>query len=262
MNNGKREKMRVFYGFPEPGALRQPVVTVGSFDGVHVGHRAILDRMTVLAAERDGASTVVTFDPHPRAVLGGSAVPLLSTLPEKLALLESAGADAVVVVRFTPEFSRISSGEFVARYLVGRLGMDTLLAGYDHRLGRDKEGDYAALLTASRSMGFSLEKMPCLQASGRDVSSTVVRRLVSEGRMDEAALCLGAPYRLQGQSDASGRIGPIDPCKLLPPPGRYPVKVGAQGRAERSELEIAEGRRVRLSAKGGFSKGDLVVEFI
>lgn len=258
----KQEKMRVFYGFPDPGALRRPVVTVGSFDGVHVGHRAILERMGVLAAERGGESTVVTFDPHPRAVLGGGPVPLLSTLPEKLALLESAGADAVVVVRFTPEFSRISSNEFVARYLVGRLGMDTLLAGYDHRMGRNKEGDYAALSEASRSLGFTLEKMPCRQASGHDVSSTVVRRLVSEGRMDEAALRLGAPYRLTGRADASGRIEGIDPCKLLPPPGRYAVTVGSQDGSGRFELEIAPGRRVHLSGEDGFPGSDLVVEFI
>ena len=263
--SGKRNGMRVFYGFPERGTLRCPVVTVGSFDGVHVGHRAILDRMKELAAERDGECAVVTFDPHPRTVLGGAPVPLLSTLPEKLVLLEAAGADAVVVVRFTPEFSRIPSHEFVARYLVGRLGMGTLLAGYDHRLGRDKEGDYAALSEASCRLGFALEKMPCRQAAGRDVSSTVVRRLVSEGRMAEAAIRLGAPYPLAGRTDASGRMAPVDPCKLLPPPGRYPVAVGWGGEpagGRNFELEIASGRRLRLRGGDGLPEGNLVVEFI
>lgn len=263
--SGKQYGMRVFYGFPERGALRRPVVTVGSFDGVHVGHRAILGRMKELAAERGGECAVVTFDPHPRAVLGGEPVPLLSTLPEKLALLESAGADAVVVVRFTPEFSRTASHEFVARFLVGRLGMGTLLAGYDHRLGRDKEGDYAALSEASRTLGFAIEKMPCRQAAGRDVSSTVVRRLVSEGRMAEAALCLGAPYPLYGRADVSGVMAPVSPCKLLPPPGSYPVAVGpvGEGAIRRNvELEIASGRRLRLRGEDGLPEGELVVEFI
>ena len=256
------KKMRVFYGFPDPGTLHRPVVTVGSFDGVHVGHRAILDRIRALAGERNGESVAVTFDPHPRTVLGGDPPPLLSTLPEKLDLLESAGADAVVVVRFTPEFSRLSSQEFIARYLMERLAMDTLLVGYDHRLGRDKEGDYDSLLPMSLRMGFGLERMPCRQVSGHSVSSTLIRRLVGEGRMDEAAVCLGAPYLLKARTDRSGVLSEIPVGKLLPPPGRYPSEIRSPDRIRKAVLEIDTARDVCLREADGLSEGPITVKFI
>lgn len=220
--------MRVFRNFDQTDPIRRPVVTIGSYDGVHLGHRAILDRLGRIAREREGESVVVTFDPHPRAVLG-SPVQLLSTLPEKLRLLESAGMDNVIVVDFTREFSRRSPDDFVRNDLAGRLGLDTLLVGYNHHLGRDKEGDGNFLRTLADELGFSLQVMPQQQVGDHKVSSTVIRQIIAAGEVAAAAGYLGGPYLLEGRIGRRGSLGKAAPDKLLPPPGLYAVRAECPG---------------------------------
>ena len=138
--------MTVHYGFDSLPAFRNPVVTVGSYDGVHGGHRAILQRINELAAKNGGESVVVTFAPHPRIVLGkAEGLKLLNTLEEKITLLEEVGVDHLVVAPFTEEFSRLSSEEYVREYLVKKIGVRTLVVGYNHHFGHNKDGDFRFL---------------------------------------------------------------------------------------------------------------------
>ena len=131
--------MRVFYGFDALPRFREPAVTVGSFDGVHLGHQALLARLCEEARATGGESIVLTFDPHPRITLGRTdGFRQLTTLDEKLALLERLGIDDVIVIPFDRAFSALSGREFIERYLKGRIGTRTLVVGYNHRFGHDR----------------------------------------------------------------------------------------------------------------------------
>ena len=216
--------MQVHYGFDRTTTtILRPIATVGSYDGIHYGHRAILDRLNELARERQGESTVITFDPHPRTVVSDEPVELLTPLPEKLEILESTGIDHTIIVPFTREFSRMSYQDFVRNDLVGRLHIDTLLIGYNHHLGHNRSGGYDELLELSQSFGFDLQIMPQKQLDAQHVSSTVIRRMIQEHQMQEAERLLGRAYRIRGHVDHSGTITGIDPCKLIPPEGHYNV---------------------------------------
>lgn len=219
------DSMRVFHHFEQATGIPRPVVTIGSYDGVHLGHRQILADVRQLAQKREGESVVVTFHPHPRVVLGqGEGLRLLNTLPEKLELLESVGIDNVVVVDFTEEFSALSSQEFVRKYLVECLGVDTLMVGYNHHLGHNKQAGPRQLVELSRQFGFRLEEVSQQSVGGEHVSSTVIRALVERGEMARAAMLLGAPYLIQSTVNEQGQLDvPMEP-KLLPPAGRYPVQ--------------------------------------
>lgn len=255
--------MKVFEGFDRSGEIVRPVATLGSYDGVHAGHREILARLQQTAAQRGGESTVITFHPHPRQVLHpGEPLSLLSTLPEKLDLLASLGVDNVIVVPFTEAFSRISAPDFVRDCLVGRLHVDTLIVGYNHHLGRDKTGDSASLRQLGSELGFRVEEMPRQSVGEEKVSSTVVRRQVSEGRMDQAARYLGAPYALRGTLRGCTVAG-VDPVKLLPAEGSYPVRLETERGVSENVLIVGPGRSLRLQSLPGVAEETPVtVKFI
>ena len=146
--------MRVFRSAEGLPPIKFPVVTVGSYDGVHFGHRALLEQVKTMADEAGGESVVVTFWPHPRRVLpDGGGVKLLNTLDEKLWLLREAGIDDVVVLPFTAEFARMSSDDFVREILVGKIGMKRFVVGYNHRFGSGQQGDFASLQLMQGSSG-------------------------------------------------------------------------------------------------------------
>ena len=141
--------MRIFRGFDEAQGIKNPVVTTGSFDGVHIGHKTILNRLRMLAQKYDGESVLITFDPHPRKVLypetAGKDLKLINSQDEKLELLRGAGLDDVIIVEFTREFSKITSEEFVRDYLCGKLKASVVVVGFNHHFGFNKEGDYKHL---------------------------------------------------------------------------------------------------------------------
>lgn len=201
--------MEVHEGFDRLPDFRRTAVAVGSFDGVHRGHRLLIDRLNVVAHEEwgDGESVVATFDPHPRLVLRGENR-LLSTLPEKLELLAETGVDHVVVVRFTEAFSRIDSETFTRDYLRGRLRAAAVLSGEDHRFGRDRAGS-TELLARDGMRTANVGRF-------ENISSTAVRAAVEAGEMERAAELLGGPYLIRTDL-------PAEPTKLLPPPGEYRV---------------------------------------
>ena len=234
--------MRVIGGadLPElPPSVEATVVTVGTFDGVHCGHRDVLARLIGRASDSGRASVLVTFEPHPLEVLNPDAAPpLLTTRAEKLDLLEPTGLDYVAVVPFTPEFARRSATEFVDDVLIGRFRMAELLVGHDHAFGRGREGDIALLRSLGASRGFAVDVVPPVStATGEAVSSTLVRRAILDRDLDRARALLGRAYSARGRvvaGAARGRllgyptlnIEPDSGRKLLPPDGVYAVRVG------------------------------------
>ncbi len=176
--------IRVYLGFGALPRFVHPVVTVGSYDGVHRGHRALIERLVAEARAAGGESIVLTFDPHPRVTLGrGEGLRLLTTLDEKIALLGELGVDNVIVIPFDRAFSALTGAEFVDRYLIGRVGAETLVAGYNHRFGHDRL-DCDTLAASGRLKIVKVE--PCT-VDGQRVSSTLIRRLLEEGKTAEAA---------------------------------------------------------------------------
>lgn len=216
--------MRVFRGFGELVRFRHGVATIGSFDGVHLGHKVLLSRVCSLAAERGGESVVFTFEPHPRITLGcAEGLRLLDTADEKLDGLERAGVDNVVIIPFTKEFSRLSPSEFISDIIVGKAGIECIVVGYNHRFGRDKQGDFDFLSTT----GLDVVRVGQYLAGERKVSSTQVRNSVAGGDMELAASLLGEPYIFTGRVQEQGEVvSPEKEYKLLPPEGLYEVLAG------------------------------------
>ncbi len=222
--------MRVYRGIGELPKFDRAVVTIGSFDGVHSGHRAIINRLLSIAKQSKGQSVVLTFEPHPRIVLGhGDGLRLLTTLEEKTTILEELGVENLVVIPFDREFSRLSYTEFVSSYLVDALNVETLVVGYDHHIGRNNEGRYDALLKLSVEHGFNISKVEKFSIGDHDnLSSTVIRTMVARGEMSRAEEALSHPYIIIGQSDSDGRVWISTPLKLIPPTGEYSVEINSE----------------------------------
>ena len=219
--------MRIFRSFDSLPPLRHPVVTMGSYDGVHTGHRQLLARIVRIAGSIEGESVVVTFSPHPRRVLnpGSGRFYQLNSIAEKAMLLAGRGIDNLIVAPFNEEFSRISPYNFVREYLIGKIGMRTLVVGYNHHFGHNKEGDYDFLSRLQSEFDFEVYKLPRQEVDDRKVSSTVIRQLIGEGEMATAARYLGQPYFALLHRMTDGTLHTDSPDKLLPPPGEYRVGV-------------------------------------
>ena len=218
------------YGFDISVKPRRAVVTIGSFDGVHQGHRALLDHLKTMAKRMDAESVVVTFDPHPRIAMGrAEGMQLLTTIEERARLLEEVGIDRMVVAHFDDKFRSQPYESFVRDMLIERLGMVGMIVGYNHRLGRGSEGNFDKLQPLAAECGFELECVAQHREDGEDkVSSTVVRNVIAEGDMERAARLLGARYMLSGVADG-GTIADIDEFKMLPPSGEYRCNVECEG---------------------------------
>jgi len=189
--------------------LERAVVTVGNFDGLHVGHRAIMQTVTTRAQALGGVAAVYTFEPHPRKLLRPERAPrLLSTLEQKLLLLEELGVDVTIVEPFTEEFARLPAERFVREVLHERIDPVEVYVGYDFRYGRDREGSMRTLTELGPHLGFSVTIIPEVTVGGRDVNSTRIRELLDAGRVEEAAILLSRPYAIRGRvvrGDQRGR---------------------------------------------------------
>lgn len=230
--------MRVFSGFEESGSIKNAVVTTGSFDGVHIGHKMILNRLKRLAEQENGESVLITFDPHPRKVLypetAGRDLRLINSQEEKLELLREAGLDNVIIVRFTLEFSKIKSEDFVANYLYNKLKARTVVVGFNHHFGFNKEGDYRQLLKWHEKYHFGVEEIPEQEVEHESVSSTRIRQAITAGYMQRANAYLDHYYMIMADAEPINlpeagfpvsflRIFITDECKLIPPAGIYAV---------------------------------------
>jgi riboflavin kinase/FMN adenylyltransferase len=181
-----------------PRSLKRPVLTIGNFDGVHLGHRAIMQTVIERARLLGGESVVLTFDPHPRKVLQPDRAPsLLATRDQKLEALEEIGIDVVILQPFDLEFSKTSPEEFVRDIVYERIRPAEVFVGYDFHFGRDREGSMAALSEIGAGLGFSVTIIPEIRINDRDVNSTRIRNLLAEGEVEEAEVLLGRPFSVR-----------------------------------------------------------------
>ncbi|MFB6246949.1 MAG: bifunctional riboflavin kinase/FAD synthetase [Salinibacter sp.] len=229
--------MRREIGWDEIERDDRSVLTVGTFDGVHRGHQAIVEHLRSRAEKHSGRSTLISFDPHPRSVVHGQEVPLLTTVEERATVLERCGLDRFVVIPFSMEFARLDPADYVEEVLVERVGVREITVGYDHRFGRDREGDVDLLRDFGERFGFSVDVIPAQKVDQDVVSSRTIRSLLlEEGDVSTAADHLGRPYRLEGvvsRGEGRGRkigyptanLALEDPRKLVPKRGVYATRV-------------------------------------
>lgn len=220
----------------------RPVLTMGMFDGVHKGHRALLSAVTQKARETGGESVVLTFWPHPRVVLGHDSdkLRLLTTLHEKTRLLSEAGIDHIIILPFTKEFASLPARDFIREYLVQKIGVKHLVAGYNHRFGHGGISQEELRHIAQHS-GFEVEFFGPVISDGMKPSSTAIRQFIKDGDVWEASRLLGRYYSLKGRIVGGKKLGrklgyPTaniemdDPLKLIPHDGVYACKVHLLGK--------------------------------
>lgn len=224
------------------------VVTVGSFDGVHLAHQQILREVVARARKRSGRSVLVTFDPHPREVLRpGTPVVYLTSPEERRDLIAPMGIDAMLVLPFTDEFSRLTSREFLERFLVQGTGVAEMVEGYNHHFGRNREGSVQSIQDLGRECGFSATTVPQQDVDGVPVSSSVIRGFLRDGDVESATRFLGRPYAVTGiviPGDRRGRslgyptanLAPSFARKMIPRNGIYVVGVDVGDAKERFGL--------------------------
>lgn len=198
--------MLMTHGWPR--ASRPNAVTIGNFDGIHLGHQAMLARLTARAASVGGAPTVLTFEPHPREIFTPRDAPSrLTSLREKLEIMRSLGVAHVHVCRFTKDFAALSAEDFIKRILVEGLKARYVLVGDDFRFGARRAGDFALLQALGREFGFEAEALHTVEAAGQRASSTAVRDALAAGDMATAAQLLGRPYSISGRVVGGDRLG-------------------------------------------------------
>lgn len=218
------------------------VATIGTFDGVHLGHQVILRRVIALARASGGTSLLITFHPHPRQILFPDRPPvaMLHTLEEKIAALEALGLDQLLVLPFTRAFSETPSEVFIREVLAGTVGVKRLVIGYDHRFGRGRSGGLDELRSFSAELGYEVEEIPAQTIDDAEISSTRIRQALNSGDPATAARYLGYPYVLAGEvvhGEKQGRllgyptanIQPEDPHKLVPADGVYLCRAQVRG---------------------------------
>jgi riboflavin kinase/FMN adenylyltransferase len=246
--------MRVFRGFEEAAGIINPVVTTGSFDGVHVGHKAILKRLNALSEKYEGDSVLITFHPHPRKVLYpdtlGKDLKLINSQEEKQYLLSQTGLKNLIIAEFTRDFSRVTSEEFVSRYLAGILKAKVVVVGFNHHFGFNKEGDYRQLWEMRSRYGFEAEEIPEQDVENETVSSTRIRKAISEGYIQRANAYLDHHYLIMARTVSCNNLSELtdrrffclpltEESKQLPPPGLYAVSVATVGSSIKGLVLIA-----------------------
>lgn len=230
--------MNVYHGLEEFRKLDNAVVTSGTFDGVHLGHRKILNRLIEVARQTKGESVVITFYPHPRSVISpdNKIVNLLSTLDEKIELLEKSGIQHLVIIPFTREFSELTSEEFIQKILIQTIGTKTLVIGFDHRFGKNREGSFEYLKAHKENYGFEIEEISRQDIENIGVSSSKIRKALQDGDIQLADHFLGRNYSLSGVIVKGKQLGRTigfptaniqvrEVAKLIPTNGVYAVKV-------------------------------------
>ena len=230
--------MNVYYGIQEFKKLENAVVTSGTFDGVHLGHQKILNRLNQVADLTNGQSVVITFYPHPRSVISpdNQIVKLLSTLDEKIELLENSGVNHLLIIPFTREFSELSSEEFIQKILIDAIGTKTLVIGFDHRFGKNREGGFDFLKANKEKYGFDIEEISRQDIENVGVSSSKIRKALQEGDVPTADHFLGRNYSVSGLIVKGKQLGRTigfptaniqvrEIAKLIPLDGVYAVKV-------------------------------------
>jgi len=232
-----------------PSKYECSVVTIGNFDGIHLAHQGLLRKVVTEAADRKCRGVVLTFEPHPQKVLHPERRPfyLLTTLEEKLKLIEGLGIDAVILIEFTPEFAKTSAEQFVRGILWDRLHLEKLIIGHDTAFGNRKTGNETFLRSMGEKLGFDVEAIEGVQVEGILVSSTSIRHALQEGDVRRAMQLLGRPYNLRGPVVKGYRRGSeigvptaniASEKELIPARGVYAVTAEMEGRRHPGVLNI------------------------
>jgi riboflavin kinase/FMN adenylyltransferase len=230
--------MRIFNGLVGVEKIKKPVITIGTFDGVHLGHQKIIENLVQTANEVGGESVLMTFSPHPRMVLFPDShnLQLIQTEEEKYKKLATTGIENCIIFPFTFEFSRLSAMEFVRDILVNKLNIHTIIIGYDHQFGRNREGNISYLQEVSSIYDFQAVEIPAREIDAVNVSSTKIRRAILEGEIELANQYLGNPHILTGKVIQGNQLGRTigfptaniqvnDATKIIPGNGVYLVQV-------------------------------------
>ena len=264
--------MKIHHDFSSFKEVKNPVLTIGTFDGVHLGHQALLNRMKTLAQEVSGETVVLTFTPHPRTVLfpEDHGIQLLSDTQEKRKFIADCGIDHLVEFPFTMEFAKKSAFEYVRDLLVVGMNVHTVIVGYDHRFGRNREGNFQKLLEYADMFQFHVEEIPAQLVNESEVSSTKIRNAILAGKVEFAKQATGRNYVLSGtvvHGKGNGQkigfptanIKISDPLKLIPANGVYVVETNINGKIYRGAMNI--GTRPTFELNGSRSLEVHVIGF-
>lgn len=226
------------------------VVTIGTFDGVHTGHRKILETVAERSRVLGARSVLITFNPHPRMVItAGHPVPMLTTMDEKIAILKEFGLDILYFIPFTWEFAALTAEQFIREYLIDRIGVREVIVGYDHRFGKGRDGDEKKLRELGSSYGFGTDIIPAVSIDGTLVNSTAIRKQIEKGAVETASKMLGRFYSFTGIVHSGSQRGRqlgfptaniTVECreKLLPANGVYAIRAEINGEALTGVMNI------------------------
>ncbi|MGQ8336015.1 bifunctional riboflavin kinase/FAD synthetase [Sunxiuqinia sp. A32] len=241
--------------------VKRPVLTIGSFDGVHLGHFKIIDSLKKIASKNHGETVIFTFYPHPRQVLfpDEGNLRLLTTLNEKIELFEKAGLEHLIIYPFTKEFSQLSYIEFVKKILIEKLKVNSLVVGHDHKFGKNREGGFEVLNDLSSTFQFNLEQIDVLLSDDVEISSTQIRNALQDGDIEKANTYLGYPFTLHGSVVEGQQLGrkiqfptanieTSDPNKIIPGHGVYAVYVKLNEQIFKGMLNIGTRPTVNRNA--------------
>ena len=242
--------MAVFFDIDHLPVFKNAVITIGTFDGVHMGHRAILNEVANVAREAGGDSVLLTFEPHPRKLLQpGLPLGIITPLHQKLKLVMAAGIKHVVIIPFTEVFAHSSADTYIREFLVGKFHPHTIIIGYDHRFGHGRAGNIDLLKQYAGELHYRVREIPGQLIDEAFVSSTKIRTAIKEGRMHEAADMLGRPYTLSGKVVHGNELGrtigyptanlePTDPDQAIPARGVYSIRATYKGNVFLGMLNI------------------------
>ncbi len=230
--------MNIYYEIPEaPAKFKNPVITIGTFDGVHLGHREIIKKLVKIADEKKSSSIVLTFDPHPRKIINPATPPrILTTTKEKIKAISDLGIENIIILKFTKEIAGMHAIDFLNDIIIKKTGMRHLVVGYDHAFGKDREGDFPFMTQISKLEDFSVTRVDPLDYHSKPVSSTWIRAEIEDGNILLANSLLGREYSLAGTVARGNNIGtglgyptanivPDDLYKIIPKDGVYAVRV-------------------------------------
>ncbi len=235
--------MKIYQGLEGYEKVKNPVVTVGTFDGVHIGHSKIFQKMTAIARASDGETVVITFHPHPRLVIHPDSKDLkfINTLERKYELIGENEIDHLVIIPFTPEFASTNADVFVKNILVDKIGVHELVVGYDHHFGKNREGSFEELLGLAEAYNFRVEQIPAQDIDNIAVSSTKIRNALKKGDIKAANKLLGYEYSITGTVVGGQKIGHklgfptanvdlLDVYKLITANGVYACRIMYKGK--------------------------------
>ncbi|MDQ3047460.1 MAG: bifunctional riboflavin kinase/FAD synthetase [Bacteroidota bacterium] len=250
--------MKIYTRIEDFKNVKNPVVTTGTFDGVHLGHQKIISRLKTAAEETDGETVLLTFFPHPRMVLfpDDNELRLITTQDEKAALLDHFGVDHLIIYPFTKEFSRLTSIEFVRNILVNSIKTNRLVIGYNHHFGRNREGSFEHLKEYGPIYGFEVEEIPARDIDHIEISSTKIRIALQSGDITTANAYLGHEFSLTGKVVHGNKLGRTigyptanlhieDKFKQVPADGVYAVKVRVNNELFGGMLNIGDNPTVK-----------------